>query len=281
MGGSIHGGAVMSFIDMSMFAGGSLRRHGAGALCHARPAPPTSSRAARPARRSTRMSSWSARPAATSSSQGVVEQDGEPLLQLHRHVEAGPQREPAEAMTGPVARGLCRARRRGRAEARSGPGHAPSTRSTGWPRAGRSGGFLDATARRDDGAPRRRLSVGRGRARQVDADGPGLRPSPIEPKRRVHFHEFMLEVHERLRERAQSEEGDPIEPVAEAIADEARLLCFDEMQVNNPADAMILSRLFTRAARRGRDGGHDLQPPAARPLQGRAQPRAVPAVHRR
>jgi cell division protein ZapE len=46
-------------------------------------------------------------------------------------------------------------------------------------------------------------------------------------------------------------EGDPIEPVAEQIAEEARLLCFDEMQVTNPADAMILSRLFEKLLERG------------------------------
>jgi cell division protein ZapE len=66
----------------------------------------------------------------------------------------------------------------------------------------------------------------------------------IHPKRRVHFHEFMLETHGRLRMAREREEGDPIEPVAEEIAAEATLLCFDEMQVTNPADAMILSRLF-------------------------------------
>jgi len=73
----------------------------------------------------------------------------------------------------------------------------------------------------------------------------------IAPKRRVHFYEFMLETHARLREARKSEEGDPIEPVAEAIAAEARLLCFDEMQVTNPADAMILSRLFGKLLAEG------------------------------
>ncbi|MEO6432446.1 MAG: cell division protein ZapE [Sphingomicrobium sp.] len=90
--------------------------------------------------------------------------------------------------------------------------------------------------------------VGRGKTMLMDLAFTHL---PIEPKRRVHFHEFMLETHERLRVARLSEEGDPIEPVAAAIAAEARLLCFDEMQVNNPADAMILSRLFTRLLEEG------------------------------
>lgn len=68
----------------------------------------------------------------------------------------------------------------------------------------------------------------------------------ITGKRRVHFHEFMQEVHERLRAERAKETGDPILPVADAIAAEARLIAFDEMIVTNSADAMILSRLFTR-----------------------------------
>jgi cell division protein ZapE len=84
--------------------------------------------------------------------------------------------------------------------------------------------------------------VGRGKSMLMDLAFDHI---PAEPKRRVHFHAFMLDVHQRLRAARKSEEGDPIPPVARSIADEARLLCFDEMHVTNPADAMILSRLFT------------------------------------
>ncbi len=90
--------------------------------------------------------------------------------------------------------------------------------------------------------------VGRGKSMLMDL---AFEHIDVHPKRRVHFHQFMLETHGRLRKARQSEEGDPIEPVAEEIAAEARLLCFDEMQVTNPADAMILSRLFGKLLEQG------------------------------
>src|SRR5690242_7960277 len=90
--------------------------------------------------------------------------------------------------------------------------------------------------------------VGRGKSMLMDL---AFAHIEVEPKRRVHFHEFMLETHSRLRLVRERHEGDPIEPVAEQIADEAKLLCFDEMQVTNPADAMILSRLFGKLLTQG------------------------------
>ena len=83
--------------------------------------------------------------------------------------------------------------------------------------------------------------VGRGKSMLMDLFFNGV---AINRKRRVHFHEFMLDVHARLREERRREAGDPIAPVAEAMVGEARLLAFDEMVVNNTADAAILSRLF-------------------------------------
>jgi len=84
--------------------------------------------------------------------------------------------------------------------------------------------------------------VGRGKSMLMDLFFDHVR---VDAKRRVHFAEFMLEVHARIARERRREAGDPIAPVAAALAAETRLLAFDEMMVTNSPDAMILSRLFT------------------------------------
>lgn len=95
--------------------------------------------------------------------------------------------------------------------------------------------------------------VGRGKSMLMDLF---YKTAPIKRKSRVHFHEFMLDIHarlkawrqlspkERLAAGGKMSEDDPIPPIARQIALESTLICFDELQVSDITDAMVLGRLF-------------------------------------
>ncbi len=83
--------------------------------------------------------------------------------------------------------------------------------------------------------------VGRGKTMLMDLFHDAV---AFEPKRRIHFHAFMSEVHSAINAARKSVPGDPIPHVAHKIAEQAQLLCFDEFHVTDIADAMILGRLF-------------------------------------
>ena len=117
----------------------------------------------------------------------------------------------------------------------------------------RKQGLLGRLFADKNGGPPRGLyvhgEVGRGKTMLMDLF---FQASPVEHKRRAHFHEFMAEVHERIygyrQEIARGElaNADVIALTAQAIFDEAWLLCFDEFHVTDIADAMILGRLFAK-----------------------------------
>jgi cell division protein ZapE len=90
--------------------------------------------------------------------------------------------------------------------------------------------------------------VGRGKSMLMDLFHASV---ASDAKRRVHFHAFMQEVQAALHAQRKAGAEDAIRPVAEDIADRIRLLCFDEMQITDIADAMIVGRLFQYLFDRG------------------------------
>ena len=279
MGGSIHGGAVMSFIDMAMFAGGRCAGMAQG---HYVTLDMTTHFLARgqdrcSARRSCGAGEADPQPRLPSRRRQAGRRG---LLQLHGHAEAH-QREERSGMSGPVGRAYSDLIRAGELKPDPAQERAVSAldRLAAEMKSDR-GGLLGKLFNKRKSTACRRLSLGRRRARQVDADGPGVRPHrrPAEAPRtlpRLHARNACSaprQAQGRGRRSAGARCG------RHRGRREAALLRRDGRQQSRRRDDPVTAvRTPARARRARRD---HVEPPAARPLQGRAQPRAVPAFHR-
>lgn len=127
-------------------------------------------------------------------------------------------------------------------------GYAPKSGKKGW---------MDrfGLKARDEPPPRGLYlygGVGRGKSMLMNLF---FETAPIAAKERVHFHAFMRDIHAEIHRRRQmpmyEDEGDPIPGMADGIADNATLLCLDELEVRDISDAMIVGRLFQKLFERG------------------------------
>jgi cell division protein ZapE len=163
-----------------------------------------------------------------------------PLQRYRALVESGELKsDPAQELAAEKLSSLARALN----------GYAPKTGKKGW--LSRFG--LGA---RDETPPPQGLylygGVGRGKSMLMNLF---YEVAPVENKERVHFHAFMRDIHAEIHRRRQmpmyEDEGDPIPGMADGIADQTTLLCFDEMEIRDIADAMIVGRLFQKLFERG------------------------------
>jgi len=163
-----------------------------------------------------------------------------PLQRYRALVDAGELKaDPAQELAAEKLSSLARALN----------GYAPKSGKKGW---------LDrfGLRARDETPPPQGLylygGVGRGKSMLMNLF---YETAPLAGKERVHFHAFMRDIHAEIHRRRQmpmyADEGDPIPGMADGIADNTTLLCLDEMEVRDIADAMIVGRLFEKLFARG------------------------------